>query len=305
MGPRSVDFDPRSVDFHPRSLDLGLRSVEIDPRSVPIGPFGTGSGPIGVAIEPKCIELGPIGVDRGRRSTDAARDRPIAGGNRRTAARNRRTAARSLSPRAGIARPRRDFVDDEVDAVSREASRGGRGPFVAPRGRPRRVIDEQRELHARPSVSAKRRAPASTRRKPPRASPPRPTPARAPSPPAPPRGLRRLARRARARTRRLDLALDRRQRPRLPERAQQVEREHVRRPLPDRQHLRVAQDARQPRVLDVARAAERLEHLARHRHRLLARRELRDRREQAQELRLLLGERPRLLACRAAPPRGT
>ena len=93
----------------------------------------------------------------------------------------------------------------------------------------------------------------------------------------------------------LHLALDRPEAARLAERAEEVERQDVRRPLPDGQHLRVAQDPRQPRVLHVARAAERLERFARHGHRLLGRRRLHDRREEAQELRLFLRDGLRLL----------
>ena len=44
-----------------------------------------------------------------------------------------------------------------------------------------------------------------------------------------------------------------------PKRAQRVEREHVGRAFPDRQHLRVAQEQRDAGVLDVACAAERLD----------------------------------------------
>ncbi len=56
--------------------------------------------------------------------------------------------------------------------------------------------------------------------------------------------------------------------------AERVEREHVGRALPDREHLRVAEEQRQPGVLDVAGAAERLEDLAGHGHRLARRGEL-------------------------------
>ena len=84
--------------------------------------------------------------------------------------------------------------------------------------------------------------------------------ARAPAP-------RSAASRARAGAR-ADLGGERRERASARDRAEGLEREHVGRALPDREHLRVAQQLGQARVLDVARAAEGLEHLARARHRL-------------------------------------
>src|SRR5512143_3540198 len=71
---------------------------------------------------------------------------------------------------------------------------------------------------------------------------------------------------------------------RLRGRAQEVQREHVRRSLPDRQHLGVAKKAREARVLDVAGSAEAFEGLARDGHDLFSRRQLGDRRHEAQEI---------------------
>ena len=69
----------------------------------------------------------------------------------------------------------------------------------------------------------------------------------------------------------------------LREHAQHVERQHVRRPFPDRQHLRIAQQRRDAGVLDVARPAERLADFGKPGDHELAGEQLHDRRDQAQQ----------------------
>ena len=88
---------------------------------------------------------------------------------------------------------------------------------------------------------------------------------------------------AREREVRGHLARERLLRPARRERPQRVEGEHVRRPLPDRQHLGVAQEPGDPGVLHVARPAEALDHLGGERDRLLRGGELRERGHGAQE----------------------
>ena len=138
-------------------------------------------------------------------------------------------------------------VADLIDAV--HARTGARPRRGADRGRDRcttaRARRAARARALRPSVSANRRAPASRRSACGIAS-------------CDPRG--RVAQRGargldglgepgigRAAQQRLDLGGDRLERAALAERAQRVERQHVRRALPDRQHLRVGEDARQAR----------------------------------------------------------
>src|SRR6266498_40498 len=68
------------------------------------------------------------------------------------------------------------------------------------------------------------------------------------------------------------------------DRSQRIERQHVGRSLPDREHLRIAQDPRKPGVHHVASTTERLDDLAGHRPRLPRRRELAEGSDEPQDL---------------------
>ena len=151
------------------------------------------------------------------------------------------------APRRPAPRPRRGR---RRVRASRRAAATARGP--RPWSRHHCACDARSASSSvRPSVSASRRAPAS------RAGP---AVRREPRAGALERGARPPRRRAASAGSRTagEVAL----RPRAAsasrdalagERAQHVEREHVRRALPDRQHLRVAEQPREPGVLDVAR----------------------------------------------------
>src|SRR3954469_23002876 len=70
-------------------------------------------------------------------------------------------------------------------------------------------------------------------------------------------------------------------------RAQRIERKHVRRTFPDRQHVRITQQLREPRVFDISSATECLYDFGQHGHRLSCREELGDRRQYSQKILLL------------------
>src|SRR5215208_4176689 len=70
---------------------------------------------------------------------------------------------------------------------------------------------------------------------------------------------------------------------------QRIETENVRRPLPDREHLRIAQQPWEPRILHVSSTAECFESFACNRYRLLRGVKLGHRNQESKQLRLGLG----------------